>query len=54
MVNKILKNNIYTFYKPVKLKEYSFFIRKNEYSYQRLIIIVPKYIIKYAYNSIII
>ena len=47
MENKKNEKN-YQFYKPIKLKEYSFFIRNNSTQYARLITIIPKKAIRSA------
>jgi ribonuclease P protein component len=42
----MVKNKENIFYKPIKLKEISFFFRRNNLNIARIIIIIPKYVIK--------
>ena len=47
----MVKNKRYldtAFYRPIRLKEYSFFFKRNSLGYSRLITVIPKYIIKHS------
>jgi len=42
----MVNNKKEIFYKPIKLRDISFFFKRNELEYFRFMIVIPKYIIK--------